>query len=540
MRSIDFTAIKNQVHKVVPAHLLNICQDRKLTQYFYLILGFSLFLHLISITGLTLIVEEAYYWNYAQHLDFSYLDHPPMVALLIKISTLIFGTTEFGVRAIALFCFIVTATYSYKLTQLINKNSAPYSLVLLAILPFFFLHSQIITPDVPLMACWSAAIYCLYRALVRNEGNFYYLAGLWLGLGMLSKYTIALTGLATLIYMLLIPSARHWFRRKEPYICALIALVIFTPVIYWNATHQWASFIFQSSRRLTSTSSMHLHYVILLALFFLMPIGIYGCWQLMKKNSLEISNISNNTKHFVRIFTLVPLTIFALFSINHTIKLNWIGPLFLALIPWLAALITNNPPARLPWLKSCLFLLACYAMALLLLSLTTSQTVHKKYLKAFIAWNTLTEQFNTLAAKIERETKQSPTFVPLDNYQIGSELSFYQAKLLSQGTITKVYPVAGSHIFGNNSLMYRYWSQNSDYLDRPLVLISTDPASFNKPELKMSTTDLSIMKKLTSVSQGQGIKNIPYYYKVVRIKESIAPNKKQAISHPKDFLYNRG
>lgn len=172
MQSIDFAVIKNQVHKIVPTHLLNICQDRKLSQYSYLILGLSLLLHLISITGTVLIVEEAYYWNYAQHLDFSYLDHPPMVALLIKASTLIFGTTEFGVRAITLFCFFITATYSYKLTQLINKNSGPYSLVLLAILPFFFLHSQIITPDVPLITCWSASIYCLYRALVRNEGNF--------------------------------------------------------------------------------------------------------------------------------------------------------------------------------------------------------------------------------------------------------------------------------------------------------------------------------------------------------------------------------
>ncbi|CEG59036.1 ArnT family glycosyltransferase [Legionella fallonii] len=534
MQSIGFTTIKSQVCKIVPTSLLNVCQDRKLTQYFYLILGFSLFLHLISIATTVLIVEEAYYWNYAQHLDFSYLDHPPMVAILIKLSTLIFGTTEFGVRAITIFCFIITATYSYKLTQLINKNSAPYALILLAILPFFFLHSQIITPDVPLIACWSASIYCLYRALVRNEANLYYLAGIWLGLGMLSKYTIALVGLAALVYILLIPSARYWLRRKEPYFCAGIALLIFTPVIYWNATHQWVSFIFQSSRRLVSTSSIRLHHVILLTLFFLMPIGIYGFCQLMKKNSPEISSISTNTKHFMRIFTLVPLTIFALFSLNHAVKFNWVGPIFLALIPWLAALIANNPATRLSWLKSCVFLLGCYAIILMFLFFNTSQTIHKKYLKDILAWDKLTQQFNILAAKIEEEMQQSPTFVPLDSYHIGSELSFYQAKLLSQGGITKSYPVAGSHVFGNNSLMYRYWSNKIDYLDKPLILISTEPASFDNPILKEQTIEQSVMKRIVSVSQGQGIKGIPYYYKVVRIR------KKNAISHPDDFIYNQG
>ena len=40
--------------------------------------------------------EEAYYWNYAQHLDLGYLDHPPMVAWLIHLGTTVFGNTERG------------------------------------------------------------------------------------------------------------------------------------------------------------------------------------------------------------------------------------------------------------------------------------------------------------------------------------------------------------------------------------------------------------------------------------------------------------
>jgi dolichol-phosphate mannosyltransferase len=45
-----------------------------------------------------LLPEEAYYWNYSRHLDIGYLDHPPMVAWLIRLGTMVFGQNEFGVR----------------------------------------------------------------------------------------------------------------------------------------------------------------------------------------------------------------------------------------------------------------------------------------------------------------------------------------------------------------------------------------------------------------------------------------------------------
>lgn len=84
-----------------------------------------------------LLVEEAYYWNYSNHLDFSFLDHPPMVALLIKLGTLIFGVNEFGVRVATIFCLILTGYFSFKLTSLIRKDAGWYAIVLLSILPFF-------------------------------------------------------------------------------------------------------------------------------------------------------------------------------------------------------------------------------------------------------------------------------------------------------------------------------------------------------------------------------------------------------------------
>ena len=61
-------------------------------------------LRLIYIGAAQLIPDEAYYWNYAQHMDLSFFDHPPMVAWLIWLGTGLFGDNEFGVRVGAVIC----------------------------------------------------------------------------------------------------------------------------------------------------------------------------------------------------------------------------------------------------------------------------------------------------------------------------------------------------------------------------------------------------------------------------------------------------
>src|SRR5580704_1656422 len=165
----------------------HIQQDHKTSIYLLVILALSLLIHLVCMISADLLVEEAYYWNYAQHLDFGYLDHPPMVALLIKLSTTIFGVNEFSVRLTSLPCWLLAIFFSYKLTVLIQPSAGIYAVMLLTVLPFFFLQTLVITPDLPLLACWSASLYCLYRALILNETKYWYLAGIGLGLGMLSK-----------------------------------------------------------------------------------------------------------------------------------------------------------------------------------------------------------------------------------------------------------------------------------------------------------------------------------------------------------------
>jgi 4-amino-4-deoxy-L-arabinose transferase-like glycosyltransferase len=483
-----------------------------------LVIGFSFLIHVFCMQETSLLVEEAYYWNYAQHLDFSYLDHPPMVALLIKLFTLVFGTHEFSVRLPSLFCWLITVFFSYKLSELMHKGSGRFALMLLAILPYFFAQSIVITPDAPLIACWSASLYCLYRGLVLNEPPYWYASGIWLGCGMLSKYTICLLGLATLCYLVLIPKARQWFLQKEPYLCALTVILLFTPVIYWNATHEWASFIFQSHRRFASTTPIDLPHVLVLTLLFITPMGVWGLKDLLKKNRDSITATSDATKKFIQIFTLVPLSFFALYSLNHEINFNWIGPLFLALIPWLAALMTHHKKTRTIWFATAGLLLFAYTTTIMIVSFNKSELIQQKLFIKLIAWDGLIKQLNNAAQQVEATTHSAPIFVPLDNYPISSELAFYQAQHVEQNRSTTIYPTMGAHIFGRESLMYRYWSKKENLSGKPLIIISKELWRFDDPQVCTKVIELSPLTKVWSQGQGQGVKNIAYYYKVVRMK----------------------
>jgi dolichol-phosphate mannosyltransferase len=463
---------------------------------------------------MSLFVEEAYYWNYAQHLDFSYLDHPPMIAFLIKTSTFFFLNSEYSVRIGSFFCWFISAFFTYRLSELITKHSGIYSLLLLASFPFFFAQSILMTPDAPLMACWSASLYCLYRCLVLHEPKYWYATGIWIGLGMLSKYTIALLGVASLFYIVTTANARLWFFKKEPYLCVLISALLFTPVLYWNATHQWASFIFQSSRRFAAVSSFDLHNLIILTVLFVMPIGV---WSLIKLSThYPISLSSPYSKRFLQCFTLIPLGFFALFSFNHEINFNWIGPIFLALMPWLASLAHQNSSIRSFCLGTASILLVGYLFISLLFVFNKYEHLQQKLFIKLIDWESLIKHFNVLAQDVEQQTQKTPFFVALDNYPIASQLNFYQTKLMEQKKITNIYPVEGAHVFDHESLMYRYWTQNPNLDNKPLIIISKELWRFEDPLLTAKSKELSSLGFIWS--QGQGVKNIPYYYKIVSMK----------------------
>jgi len=116
------------------------------------------------------------------------------------------------------------------------------TLMLFAVLPYFHGVSFVLLPDASLVACWAAALYYFHRMLVHSDSRAFIGIGIFMGLGLLSKYTMVLLGFAAFVFVIIDPSSRKWLKSPGLWVAIAIAALLFMPVIIWNANHEWASF----------------------------------------------------------------------------------------------------------------------------------------------------------------------------------------------------------------------------------------------------------------------------------------------------------
>jgi 4-amino-4-deoxy-L-arabinose transferase-like glycosyltransferase len=109
-------------------------------------------------------------------------------------------------------------------------------------MPVFAAAALLVTPDAPLFLCWVMTLLWSWRAGRGGGWSAWLLAGLWLGLGLESKYAAAVLPLSVGLWLVL--GGRHRDRRAwaAPVAALLVAVAIFAPVIWWNARHDWISF----------------------------------------------------------------------------------------------------------------------------------------------------------------------------------------------------------------------------------------------------------------------------------------------------------
>ncbi|HSB73285.1 MAG TPA: glycosyltransferase family 39 protein [Candidatus Methylomirabilis sp.] len=208
------------------------------------LLAFTAFhLWLIASSRWPLSADEAHYWEWSRRLDWSYYSKGPMVAYLIALSTRLGGHTEFWVRLPAVLLSTGTAATAYLLARRIfqSERAGFLSVVLLSLMPLYAAGSLLMTIDAPFVFCWGLASLCLHRAVQHRGEMAWYGAGVALGLGVLSKYTMLMLVPCVLLWLVLSPKLRPWLGRRAPYEAAGLALLISSPVIVWNARHGWLS-----------------------------------------------------------------------------------------------------------------------------------------------------------------------------------------------------------------------------------------------------------------------------------------------------------
>lgn len=217
---------------------------------FWLALAGVTLLRLAIAAAAPLAPDEAYYWVWSHALAWGYPDHPPMVALWIRLGTAIVGDGAIGVR---LFGPLSVAIASLLLVDVGNRlfpalHAGVRAAVLLNATLLVGAGSVIMTPDAPLLMFWTACLWALARLAQDGRWQWWLLAGLFAGLAMLSKYTAALLWFGIVLWLLLTPSLRRWLRHPAPWGSAVIAIVLFLPVVIWNSQHAWVSFRRQGGR----------------------------------------------------------------------------------------------------------------------------------------------------------------------------------------------------------------------------------------------------------------------------------------------------
>lgn len=509
------------------------------------IIAYSVLIRLVYLGTPELFYEEAYYWNYAKHLDIGYLDHPPLIAFIIAFFTNVFGDNEFGVRFGALLCWIITSIFFCRLIRAMfpNKFLMLQSMAILATLPIFFGTGWAMTPDAPLMACWAALLYFLYQALLKDKKGAWIGVGIALGLGMLAKYTIILVSVAVLIVVLVDKNARKWLFRPQPYYAALIAIALFSPVIIWNHQHEWASFLYQSKSHVSRADKFALHYFIASILIILTPTGFLLAMSasLFRKELYEDSVIADAKRvhrNFI-ILGFVPVIVFAIVSLSHETKFHWTGPAWLAILPFVLLFLAEQQPkfmnkggmlswARRAWTPTLLVSLILYGCFFHYLTLGFYKVAYPQQLY-LLGWGNFGKEMTRIIQSIEQQSREKLLVVGMDRNRTASGLAFYINKALQNANpnlldYDPMQQTTSWHLFDRKSLMYEYWFPSKDQAGKILLLVAKNSADLQDRVVLTKVESISEVKRINIMKNDKLVAS--YYYALARGYHSYSAEKK--------------
>jgi hypothetical protein len=196
--------------------------------------------------------DEAHYWDWSRHLDWSYYSKGPLIAYLIRggcelagpWSLQQTGTLMPAVRLPAVLCGCLVLAGVYVLTvQVFGRPGLALAVVAGALtLPMVAAGSMLMTIDAPYTCCWTWALVAVHRAVFRGSGWAWPAAGLLVGLGILAKYTMVLFLPSVFLFLLTSPPQRRLLLRPGFWVMGVLAGLCCLPILVWNLQHGWVTF----------------------------------------------------------------------------------------------------------------------------------------------------------------------------------------------------------------------------------------------------------------------------------------------------------
>lgn len=193
--------------------------------------------------------DEAYYRLWSLAPAWGYLDHPPMVAWWIVAGRWLAGDSLLGLRLLAPLALLLGSWPLWRTAALLyGARVANRALLFFHALPLVAVGGVVMTPDVPAVLFWGLALWTLAEYAAGRDARWFLAAGLFCGLGLLSKYALAGLGAGILLWLASQRALRPAFRSPWLWLGGLLAVLLFLPVVLWNAAHEQASFAMQLGR----------------------------------------------------------------------------------------------------------------------------------------------------------------------------------------------------------------------------------------------------------------------------------------------------
>jgi 4-amino-4-deoxy-L-arabinose transferase-like glycosyltransferase len=226
------------------------------------LIGLTALVRLALAAALGLSVDESYTVAISRHFALSYFDHPPLHVWLVGLAARLSGSERGLLLRLPDICLFAGSTWlMFRLTALpYGERAGFWAALAFNLAPLFTLNAAGgILPDGPLVLFALLAVLCFMRAVPEAAAQppalraappprlgWMLAAGCAAGLALLSKYTAIFTVASLALYLL---SCRpRLLISLAPWLAALVVLILLTPVLKWNAAHDWASFAFQGGR----------------------------------------------------------------------------------------------------------------------------------------------------------------------------------------------------------------------------------------------------------------------------------------------------
>ncbi len=185
--------------------------------------------------------DAAHYALYGFYPALSYFDHPPLIGWMQFLVERV-SSSNLALRAWPMALMAASCITLFRLTRELFPEESPWigltavlvlqSAVIIQLMGFSML------PDDPLLLFWILSAHALYRALVQNDPRQWLWIGLWFGLAGLSKGTAVTLVVSAIVLMI---TERRWsqLRTPWPWLAILVALALISPILWWNAHHDW-------------------------------------------------------------------------------------------------------------------------------------------------------------------------------------------------------------------------------------------------------------------------------------------------------------